>query len=480
MWSNSCGTYRGDNHLSSYNSADSAATSEHAGRAPKRALLGWVLVEWAQQPFYALIVTFLFAPYFTTAVVADPVEGQALWGYAAAVAGLCIAFTSPILGALADGGGRRKPWVAASVLTLALAMTALWWATPGASPWTIFCILAAFVVAQTAAELTSVVANAIMPSLVPKSELGRLSGIGWATGFAGGLVALVIMAGFLVPNPATGSTLLGLSPLLPLDTATREGDRLVGPFSALWLIIFILPFFLFVPDRRSPAHHSQAPLADLWQTLKSLPSDRDMLIFLLARSIYADGLTAIFVFGGIYGATIFAWAPFERGMFGIILTIAGVIGAVAGGFVDDKLGSKRVLLGSLVVLFVAAAGVLSVSTDHVLFTVPVEPKQANAAPFSSTGEQIFLVFGILIAIVAAPLGASSRALVARVAPPERMTQYFGLFAFSGKATAFAAPLLVAVATNLSGSQRMGMATILLFVIVGFILLLPVRETRSSG
>jgi UMF1 family MFS transporter len=449
-------------------------------RAPRRALAGWTLVEWAQQPFYALILTFLFAPYFTTAVASDPVHGQALWGYAAAIAGICIAIVSPVLGAVADSRGRRKPWVALAAAILAVCMTSLWWATPGAGAWTIFWILVAFIIAQTASELISVFANSIMPSLVPRSELGRLSGIGWAMGFTGGLVALVIMAGFLVPNPATGNTLLGLAPLFPLDLESRQGDRLVGPFSAIWLIIFIIPFFLFVPDPKIRRTGIGAnPLAELWQTVKSLPSNRDMLLFLVARAVYTDGLTAIFVFGGIYGTSVFDWQPFERGMFGIILTVAGVLGAVAGGFLDDRLGSKRVLLGSLVILLVAALGVLSVSSGHVLFWLPVEAKVAGNEPFASTGERVFLCFGMLIAVVAAPLGASSRALLARLAPPEQMTQYFGLFAFSGKATAFAAPLLVALATNATSSQRLGMATILLFIVAGFLLLLPVRATHRQ-
>ncbi len=458
-----------------------AAAADRPTRASKPALFSWVLVEWAQQPFYALILTFLFAPYFTSAVVADSVRGQALWGYAAAIAGIVIAILSPVVGAYADSHGRRKPWVALATLILALSMAALWWATPGAGTSTLYLLLIAIVIATTASEINSVFINAIMPSLVPKRELGRLSGIGWATGFTGGLVALVVMAGFLVANPATGKTLLGLTPVLSLGTGAREGDRLVGPFSALWLLVFIIPFFLFVPDR--PAHLAAGaagnPFRELWATLKGLAGRRDIVLFLIARMSYADGLSAIFVFGGIYGTAVFQWQPFERGMFGIVLTVAGVFGAIVGGFLDDRLGSKRVLLGSLVILFLAAAGVLSVGRDHVLFFVPVAPKVAGGGLFASQGEQVFVSFGIFIALVAAPLGASSRALMARLAPAEQMTQYFGLFAFSGKVTAFAAPLLVAFATDMFSSQRVGMSMILIFIVVGFFLLLGVREPRRS-
>src|SRR5690606_35835262 len=180
-------------------------------------------------------------------------------------------------------------------------------------------VLAAFVVATAMAEFTTVFTNAIMPSLVPAHQLGRLSGTGWAVGYAGGLVSLAIMAGLIVADPTTGRTLLGLEPLLGLDTTAREGDRLVGPFAALWYALFMIPFFLFVPDRRTKplAASTRPPLAELWETIRSLPSHRDMLLFLIARMLYADGLAAIFAFGGIYGAAVFGWGALEIGLSGL-------------------------------------------------------------------------------------------------------------------------------------------------------------------
>lgn len=447
--------------------------------APVRALVGWVLVDWALQPYYTLVLTFLFAPYFTSAVVDDPVRGQALWGYAAAIAGVLIAIGSPVLGAIADGRGRRKPWVALFAVILAAGLAALWWAETNASNSTIFLVLAAFVAATIAAEFATVFTNAIMPTLVPSAKLGRLSGIGWAAGYVGGLLSLAIVAGLLVTNPATGRTLLGLEPLLALDAAQREGDRLVGPFAAAWLLVFIIPFFLFVPDRptRNDPRARTSALADLIATLRALPGQRDMLYFLVARALYSDGLSAIFVFGGIYGTAVFGWEAFERGLFGIVLITVGVVGAVLGGALDDRLGAKHVVIGALVLLMAGCAGILSVSSGHVLFTVPVDTKLPGSPPFSSSGELVFLAFACLVAIAAAPNQAASRTLLARLAPPERMTQYFGLFAFSGKVTAFLAPLSVAAVTTATGSQRAGMASILLFLLAGLILMLPVREKR---
>ncbi len=458
-----------------------SATGSPTSRAPITAIAGWVLVDWALQPFHTLIVTFLFAPYFTNAVAPDPVTGQAWWGYAAAVAGVVIALGGPILGAMADRGN-RKPMVAVTVAVMAIAASLIWFARPGADGMTIVLVLAAFVIATAAAEYTTVLTNSMMPSLVPPSELGRLSGASWAVAYTGGLIALILMAGFIVSVPSTGKTLMGLTPILPLDPAQREGDRLTGPFASIWMLIFVIPFFMFTPDPRAgrPAEPMSltAPLHDLWGTLKMLPSLPSMLYFLLARALYTDGLSAVFVFGGIYGSSIFGWQLADLGLFGIVLIVVGVIGATVGGFLDDMLGSKTVILAGLVVLMIGAIGILSVTNSHVLFTFPVAPKAPGSAFFSSTGELVFMIFAGLVALASAPVQSASRSLLARIAPPDKTAQFFGLFAFSGKVTAFAAPLMIALATQLSGSQRLGMASVMVFFIAGFALMMPVKEERQ--
>jgi MFS transporter, UMF1 family len=340
-------------------------------------------------------------------------------------------------------------------------------------------VLAAFVIATAMAEFTTVFTNSIMPSLVPHDQLGRLSGTGWAVGYAGGLLSLALTAGLIVPDPMTGKTLLGLDPLIAVNTVSREGDRLIGPFAAIWYVIFMIPFFLFVPDGKRPrnAASERTPLAELWETIRSLPSHRDMLLFLVARMIYSDGLSAIFAFGGIYGAAVFGWGAMELGLFGIVLTIAGVIGALVGGVLDDRVGSKTVIITALLLLLVGAFGILSVDSNHVFYVSEVAPKAVGSGPFSSTGELVFLGFAVLVGLVAAPVQAASRALLARLAPREKMTQYFGLFAFSGKVTAFLAPLLVAIVTQATDSQRIGMASIAVFLIAGLVLMLQVRDQR---
>jgi MFS transporter, UMF1 family len=448
--------------------------------ASTAALASWVLFEWATQPFYTLIVTFLFAPYFANVVVGNQAEGQALWGYASAVAGILIAVGSPILGAVADVRGQRKPWMAAFVVVLAAAMAGLWWATPGLKGAPLYGVLAICVVATVAAEFCVVFFNAMMPTLVPREKLGKLSGTGWAVGYVGGLIALAIMAGLVATDPGTGKTLFGLDPIIKLDAAQRQGDRLVGPFSALWLLVFCIPLFLFTPDapRNSGSGTISGGVKSFMQTVKELPQHPEILRFLVARMLFSDGLSAIFVFGGIYGSGLFSWGLKEQGLFAIIVVIAGAAGAFLGGFLDDKIGSKRVICGALLVVIAGAIGILSVDATRILFSMPVAPKVAGSAAFSSPGELAFLAFAIAIGIVAAPVQASSRSLIARLAPPDKMTQFFGLFAFSGKVTAFAAPLAVALLTNITGSQRLGMAAIVAFLVVGLVLMLGVK-TRET-
>ena len=456
--------------------------SEAVRPAPLHALVSWVLYDWASQPYYTLVLTFLFAPYFATVVVGDAAHGQTLWGYAAAAAGVMIAIGSPFLGAFADGRGRRKPWIALFGALLVAGLCALWIAKPGADQGTIFLILAAFVIATIAAEFTQVFTNAIMPSLVPADQLGRLSGTGWAVGYAGGLVSLALMAGLVVADPATGKTILGFEPLIKLDAAAREGDRLVGPFAALWFVVFMIPFFLFVPDTHKPPPpdaQKRTALAELWYTISHLPRHPDMLFFLIARMLYIDGLTAIFAFGGIYGAAVFGWQAMELGIFGIVLTLTGVFGAIIGGVMDDRVGARNVILVALLILLAGIFGILSIDKTHIFYNLEVPAKAPGSGPFSSVGEKVFLAFAMVIGIVAAPVQAASRSLLARLAPPDKVTQFFGLFAFSGKVTAFFAPFLIATVTAATGSERIGMSAIAFFLIAGMLLMLKVKDRQPA-
>jgi UMF1 family MFS transporter len=443
--------------------------------APAAAIVGWALFDWATQPFFTLITTFIYAPYFANAVAADPVRGQSLWGFATAAAGLVIAFCSPALGAIADAAGRRKPWIAGFGVVLVVAMTLLWFGRPkdaGSVP----LVLVSFAAAMLAVEFATVFNNAMMPSLVPPERLGRLSGAGWAIGYVGGILSLVLMLGFLVAAPETGRTLIGLDPLFGLDPALREGDRAAGPFSAIWFVVFVLPLFLFTPDvpARLPLGAAvRGGLRTLADSLRRLRRERDTALFLLANMIYTDGLITLFVFGGIFAASIFGWTTIEMGVFGVLLAITGVFGCLIGGAADDRLGSRPVIVASLALLLFSLAALLSIGPDYI-GPFKVAPPVPGDGLFASAGEKAVIVVGALIGFAAGPLQAASRTFLVRLAPPARITQYFGLLALSGKVTSFCGPLLVGILTSALQSQRAGISILTVFFVAGLVLLAQVR------
>jgi UMF1 family MFS transporter len=444
---------------------------------PRRAaVISWIFFDWAAQPYFTLITTFVFAPYFASFVAPDPASGQALWGLATAAAGLMIALMSPVLGAIADASGRRKPWIAGFGALLVLGSGLMWIGKPG-DPGIVAPLLLAYAIASVGAEFATVFNNAMMPTLVPPHQIGRLSGTGWATGYLGGIVSLILVLGFLAANPETGRTLFGLTPLFGLDSVTHQGDRITGPLTGIWFIIFVLPMFLLTPDypAKLPVRAAlREGLFELRQTLGELPQRQSMATFLLANMIYTDGLVSLFAFGGIYAAGTFGWQTIQIGTFGIILTIAGTLGAWLGGKLDDRLGPKRVISGSMWILLLAIAAILLVDKDSVLF-IKVDPPQPDGALFSGAAERAYLVLGCLIGAAGGPLQAASRTLLIRLAPKDRIAQYFGLFALTGKVTSFIGPLLIGAITAVTASQKAGMAVLVVFFVAGLLLLARVRE-----
>src|SRR6202034_193754 len=259
---------------------------------PRSAVISWIFFDWAAQPFFTLITTFVFAPYFATHVAADPASGQSLWGFATAAAGLIIALLSPVLGAIADASGRRKPWIAAFGALLVVGASLMWFGSPG-NVEVIPGLLLAYAIATIGAEFAIVFNNSMMPTLVPPEKIGRLSGSGWATGYVGGILSLIFVLGFLAANPETGRTLLGFTPLFGLDPVTHQGDRITGPLTGIWFVVFVLPMFLLTPDypaKRPVREALRTGLIELRHTLGELPQRKSMAAFLLANMIYTDGL----------------------------------------------------------------------------------------------------------------------------------------------------------------------------------------------
>ncbi|WP_037398665.1 MFS transporter, partial [Sinorhizobium fredii] len=304
-----------------------AARAKEQPKTTRLGIAGWMLFDWAAQPFFTVITTFIFAPYFVSRLTTDHAAGQALWGYTLAVSGIFIAVLSPVLGAIADATGPRKPWIAffAAIKVFSLAM--LWFAVPG-SPLIYPAIFLAL--ATVAAEFSIVFNDSMMPRLVDEKEVGRISNIAWGLGYLGGMIVLITVVALLAGNPATGKTALGLDPLFGLDPAKGEDARITGPISALWYLVFILPMFLFTPDAgkatMSLGKATARGLGELRGTLRELRERAGILRFLIARMIFQDGVNGLLALGGTFAAGMFGWQTMELGLYGIILNVVAIGG----------------------------------------------------------------------------------------------------------------------------------------------------------
>jgi UMF1 family MFS transporter len=449
--------------------------------ASKPGQFSWALFDWANQPFFTIVTTFIFAPYFANVMVGDPVKGQAAWAFTQSTSGVLIALMSPFLGAMADAGGRRKPYILAFQSLLGLGCAALWWAYPG-RPDLIGPISWAVVVATIGAEMSIVFNNAQLPHIVRRERMGWLSGFGWGLGYCGGLIALFAVLAVSMP------AMFGLGagdgrPLFGLDPETHELERLVGPASALWLAVFVIPMFLFTPDtakeRISLLQAARQGGWSLVDTVMRLGRFKNALLYLIAFMLYNDGLAAIIAFGGVYAAATFGWNTVTLGIFGIVLTVFAIPGAFLGGKLDDRLGSKRTVQLAIVGVIVATIGIVGVTADRVLFFVPAAELSPTRGLFGSTQEKVFMGFALLLGFCMGPMQAASRTLIGRLAPEGMTGEFFGLFALSGRATAWMAPLAIGIITEVTDSNRLGVACVLIFLVLGFVLLWRVREERAQ-
>ena len=426
---------------------DSAA-GRSPGEAPRRLVFAWCLYDWGNSAFPAVVLSFIFAPYFSQAIAPNETAGTSLWGWAMTASALAIAVVAPVVGAICDKGGHQRLWLAGFSLVAVLATAGLWFAAPAVEFVVLALVLAAL--ANFAFETAYVFYNGILPRLVPPDRLGRVSGWGWGVGYLGGLACMAIaLAVFVRPE----------TPPFGLDAETAEQYRATVLLAAAWFAVFAIPLLLIAPDtpgaRSGQRDAVRAGLREVGQTLRTLGRHRTVAWYLLAHMVYIDGLNTLFVFGGIYAAGTFGMALFEVLAFGLAMNLAAGLGSGAFAWLDDKIGSKTVLIISLTALILLGTGLLLVE--------------------SKTG---FWVLGLMLGSFFGPVQSASRSMMARLSPPDLTAQMFGLYALSGKATAFLGPALVAWVTLLSGSQRIGMSMIVVLMAAGLILLaVKVREPR---
>ncbi|MBL8642937.1 MAG: MFS transporter, partial [Rhodospirillaceae bacterium] len=414
------------------------------GPTRKRGVLGWCLFDFANSAYVTVVITFVFATYFTQGVAPTPEQGTAWWGTAQGLSALLIALISPIVGAIADYSGRRKVWVALCSGLTVIAAALLWFAEPKAD--SVIWILAVVVIANIGFEVGQVFYNALLPSVATQNKLGRISGWAWGCGYAGGLLCLALaLFGFIQAEPAP----------FGLDAVPAGDVRATTLIVAVWFAVFSLPFFLWVKD--DTLHHQpigqavRNGLKQLRETIKKAREYPDIVRFLIARTFYNDGVNTIFAFGGIFAAGTFGMEVAEVIQLGIALNVTAGLGAAVFGCVDDRLGSKRTIVISVAAVIVFGALTLS-------------------APDKAW----FWTWALIVSTFFGPVQAASRTMMARLAPEEIRTEMFGLFALTGKAVAFLGPLAVAWGTAATGNQRWGLATVLVFLGIGLVILRGVK------
>ena len=438
----------------------------------KRRIQGWMMFDWATQPFYTLGLTFIFGPYFAS-VASDTflntgmdetsadASAQTIWSWGQAIAGLFVAIFGIIAGAYADSTGRRMPWLWAASIVFIFCAWMLWYMVPDGS--TIWSSLIIFSIAFIAAELALVFTNAVLPSLGGQNDVGKISGNGAALGYTGGILSLFIMLFFFFDDG--GKTFIGLEPGFGLlDPEKREGTRAVGPLISIWFIIFMVPYFLWVQEDKNPNREGGfgQSMKELKASLLGMLKRQSLFSFMGAQMFYRDALNGLYAFGGVYAVLVLDWGLTQLGIFGILGGVSAALVTWISGKYDRKLGPKPVIYFHVWVLIVVSLCIIGMSRTSFYGIVLPDG--------SSLPDIIFYVCGAAIGGSGGGVYAASRSMMVRHTNPNRPTEAFGLFALAGKATAFLAPLLIGIFTYLLNDARLGFSPVIGLFILGLILM----------
>lgn len=481
-------------HKDSSISPTATATPAAAGSEPasrnRLGEWGWALVEWGRTPHVLLVTVYIFHPYFATSVAPDPATGQAYLGYAEGLAGIVIALSAPFLGAIGDQWGRRKPPVTAAILLMGLTSCALWYGLPnhmqgGLPVWAIAFLIGVMAVLFVFSEVFH---NSMLPGITPRAMVGYVSGLGLALGNLGGLLLLIALLALVsLPGSEAAALFGGLlpdAPLWGLDPAQGEDSRVVGPIAGVWMMIFVVPLLLWTPDgtpsKESLRSMAMRGLAQVVDSLRHIRHHRNVATYLIARMMYNDGKVVILTFGGVVAAGIFGWGVLQLLIYGIVLSVFAVLGGFLAGPLEKWMGTKNTLVLAILATSTATVLLLSMGPDR-LFFLPYsgEWRAWELNIMNTLPEVVFVACALPLAVFITVAYASSRSMMAQLAPPEKVSEFFGLYAISGTATAFVGHLMVGVLTDITDSQRWGFASSLMLLVPGLLLLFLVREPQKS-
>ncbi len=445
----------------------------------RKRIWGWYFFDWASQPYHTVLVTFIFGPFFASTAaayfmgagideqVADA-RAQSLWSLCLTVTGLIVGFGGPVIGALADTAGRRMPWIVGFSGLYVLGATGLWWTYPDGS--TLSWALVSFGVGFVGAEYALIFTNAQLPGLGTKEEIGKISGVGFAFGYIGGLMALAILLTLFVEQPG-GKTLVGLDPIFGLDAEAREGTRFAGPLSAIWFAIFMIPYFLWVREVRGERkrHSISAALSSVAGSIRGLRVRKSLAAYLGSSMLYRDALNGLYGFGGVYAALVLNWNITQVGIFGIVAVFNAAVFTRIGGEFDKRFGPKPIIIFCILGLTAVCFTIVNMSRES-LFGIEL-------AANSRIPDDVFYGCGVLIGGLGGVLQATSRTMMVRHTNPDTATESFGLYGLSGRATAFLAPALIGIVTTATQNARLGVAPLIFLFLLGLILL---RWVKANG
>ncbi|NQY96345.1 MAG: MFS transporter [Henriciella sp.] len=454
--------------------AENSGAEEVSGGAFGKKGIGWASFEWARNPYYNIVVIFIFTPYFANSVIQSGELGQTLVGVTIAIAGVIMAIVSPILGSIVDNAGAKKPFIFYTFGVLALCSILLGFVTPdlpGAIPIGMFLLIVGYC-SYTVSELLH---NAMLPGAGRSSALPLVSGLGLAMGNAAGMVLLIAIA-VLSQNP-------------PFGLAELDISRLTAPTIGFWLLVFMTIFFLLMPDVyktgatwsqalkdfRNPANRVQ-PYAWVKSRFQQHPN---VMRYLVGRMIYADGIAAMLTIGGVYVAGVLAWNGQQLAVYGIMASLFAVVGGFFGGVLDRLLGPKRALMFELSMAILIGIFQISITKDSLLFgLIPAGHTVWEGSVFSTLADLVYVLAVIPGTIFLVATISSSRYMLLHIAPPEKIGEFFGFYAMAGSVTVWLGPGSVALVTWLTNDQRAGFAPVVVLLMTGLAIIMTVKADKT--
>ena len=445
-------------------------------RASRLSRYSWTMFDFANQPFYTLIMTFVFSVYFTDVFITGDDGAQKLT-LTQTISGLAIAILSPVLGSITDIKGNRKLLMGITSILFVIGMALLWYSPPGA-PDGIWIVMFGLILASAMVGFSEVFNNSVLATIETPENSGWLSGMGYGLGYISGLVALILfLIIFVWPGGETDS-------LFGLNTSEYEHIRIVGPLCAIWYAFFIIPLFLFTPDLKkkqiSTYDSIKVGLTNFINTFREVRKYKNIFTFLITRMFYQDALNALFVVGGVYASMVVGMTLTQVLILGIILNILSGPSSIYGGYLNDLIGSKNVINLSLWGLLVSGILGLSIDKDTIFYFFSVSEYSASVENFTlgifnSISQITYICVVIGISIFYGPAQTASRALMLKLAPHDKMTEFFGLYAFAGKSTAWLVPGLMSLILAFTGSLQYAMISIVLFNLIGIVGMYFVNE-----